>query len=66
MRSSGTLALYPDDAKQDPMVYGAEFGVAFMAKGPRTVSLFTGRGSRLPRPLFTIRVLRESATFDWP
>ena len=32
-----SLALCPDDAKQDPMVYGAEFGVVFLAKSPRTV-----------------------------
>ena len=30
-----SLALYPDDAYQDPMVYGAEFGVVFPAEGPR-------------------------------
>ena len=30
------LALYPDDAKQDPVVNGAEFGVVFLAKGLRT------------------------------
>ena len=28
-----SLALCPDDAKQDPVVYGAEFGVVFLAKG---------------------------------
>ena len=32
------LALCPDDAKQDPVVYGAEFGVVFLAEGPRIVS----------------------------
>ena len=37
-----SLALGPDDAKQDPVVYGAEFGVAFMAKGPRTASIQVG------------------------
>ena len=26
------LALCPDDAKQDPAVYGAEFGVVFLAE----------------------------------
>ena len=31
-----SLALCPDDTKQDSMVYGAEFGVVFLAKGPRT------------------------------
>ena len=28
-----SLSLCPDDAKQDPVVYGAEFGVVFPAKG---------------------------------
>ena len=28
-----SLALCPDDAKQDPVVYGAKFGVVFLAKG---------------------------------
>ena len=32
-----SLALCPDDAKQDPVVYGAEFGVMFLAEGLRTV-----------------------------
>ena len=30
------VALCPDDAKQDPVVYGTEFGVMFLAKGPPT------------------------------
>ena len=30
-----SLALCPDDAKQDPVAYGAEFGVIFLVKGPR-------------------------------
>ena len=34
-----SLALRPDDAKQDPVVYGAEFGVVFLAEGPRTASI---------------------------
>ena len=34
-----SLALSPDDAQQDPMVYGAGFGVVFRAKGPRTASI---------------------------
>ena len=34
-----SLALCPDDAKQDAVVYGAEFGVAFLAEGPRTSSI---------------------------
>ena len=33
------LALCPDDAKQDPVVYGAEFGVVFLAKGPHTAPI---------------------------
>ena len=36
------LALCPDDAKQDSVVYGTEFGVVFLAKGPRTVSIQEG------------------------
>ena len=50
-----SLALGPDDTKQDPVVYGAEFGVVFLAEGPRTASTSA----------FTIRILRESATFGW-
>ena len=34
-----SLALRPDDAKQDPVVYSAEFSVVFLAKGPRTSSI---------------------------
>ena len=56
-----SLALCPDDAKQDPVVYGAEFGVVFLAKGPRTASI--QRASIASA--FTIRVLRERATFGW-
>ena len=37
-----SLALYSDDTKQDSMVYGAEFGVMFLAKGPRTASIQEG------------------------
>ena len=37
-----SLALCPDNAKQDPVVYGAEFGVVFLAKGPRTASIQEG------------------------
>ena len=33
------LVLCPDDAKQDPVVYGAEFGVVFLVKSPRTTSI---------------------------
>ena len=36
-----SLALYPDDAKQDPVVYGAEFGAVCLAEGPRTASIHT-------------------------
>ena len=36
------LALCPDDTKQDSVVYGAEFGVVFLAKGPRTASIQEG------------------------
>ena len=34
-----SLALCPDDTKQDSVVYGAEFGVVFLAKGLRTASI---------------------------
>ena len=37
-----SLALCPDDAKQDPVVYGAGFGVVFLAEGPRTASIQEG------------------------
>ena len=37
-----SLALRPDDAKQEPVVYGAEFGVVFLAEGPRTASIQEG------------------------
>ena len=56
-----SLALCPDDAKQDPVVYGAEFGVVFLAKGLRTASMHEG----LDCLAFTIRVLRESASLGW-
>ena len=32
----------PDDVKQDPVMYGAEFGVVFLAKGLLTVSVQEG------------------------
>ena len=35
-------ALCPDDMKQDSLVYGTEFGVVFLAKGPRTASIQEG------------------------
>ena len=34
-----SLALCFVDVKQDPVVYGATFGVVFLAKGPRTASI---------------------------
>ena len=34
-----SLALRPDDAKHDPVVYRVEFGVVFLAEGPRTASI---------------------------
>ena len=37
-----SLVLCPDKAKQDPVVYGAEFGVVFLAEGPRTASIQGG------------------------
>ena len=37
-----SLALCPDDTKQDSSVYGAEFGVVFLAKDPRTASIQEG------------------------
>ena len=36
------LALCPDDAKQDLVVYGEEFGVVFLGEGPRTASIQEG------------------------
>ena len=57
-----SLALCPDDTKQDSVVYGAEFGVVFLAKGPRTASIY--KRASIASAL-TIRVLRESETFGW-
>ena len=37
-----SLALYPDDTKQYSVVYGAEFGVVFLAKSLRTASTQEG------------------------
>ena len=37
-----SLALCPDDSKQDPVVYGAEFGVVFLAEDSRTSSMQEG------------------------
>ena len=56
-----SLALCPDDVKQDPVVYGAEFGLEFLSKGPRTALIQEG----LDCLGLTIRVLRKSATFGW-
>ena len=40
-----SLALRPDDAKQDSVVYGTKFGVVFLAEGPRTASIQKGCGA---------------------
>ena len=37
-----SLTPRPVDAKQDSVVYGAEFGVVFLAEGPRTASIQEG------------------------
>ena len=37
-----SLALRPDNAKQDPMIYGALFGEVFLAEGRRTASIREG------------------------
>ena len=37
-----SLALCPDDAKQNPAGYGAEFGVVFLAKGPHIAPIQEG------------------------
>ena len=37
-----SLTLRPDDAKQDPVVYGAELGVVFLAEGLHTESIQEG------------------------
>ena len=37
-----SLALCPDDAHQDPVMYVAEFGVVFLAEGPPTSSIKEG------------------------
>ena len=56
-----SLALCPDDTKQDSVVYGAEFGVVFVAKGH---VLHPYKRASIASAL-TIRVLRESETFGW-
>ena len=40
-----SLALCPDDTQQDSLVYGADFGVVFLAKGPRTASIVVHWGT---------------------
>ena len=42
-----SLALRSDDAKQDPVVYGTEFGVVFLAEGPRTASIYVCRSTHI-------------------
>ena len=37
-----SLAPCPDDAKQDPVMRGAEFGVVSLSQGPRTASMQEG------------------------
>ena len=37
-----SVVLCPDDAKQNPVVYGAEVGVVFPAEAPRTGSVQEG------------------------
>ena len=37
-----SLALRPDDAKQDPVVYDTKSGVVFLAEGPRIASIEKG------------------------
>ena len=37
-----SLVLRPDDAKQDPVVYGTKFGVVLLAEGPRTACIQKG------------------------
>ena len=37
-----SLALRPDDAKQNQVVYGTKFDVVFLAEGPRTTSIQKG------------------------
>ena len=36
------LALRPDDAKQDSVVFDTKFGVVFLAEGSRTASIQEG------------------------
>ena len=39
-----SLALCPDDTKQDSVVYGVEFGVVLLAKAPCTACITEGIG----------------------
>ena len=40
-----SLALSPDNAKQDPVLYGAEFGVVVLAESPcTTIEIRAPRG----------------------
>ena len=55
-----SLALCPDDAKQDSVVYGAEFGAVL-----RRVHVLHPYRRASIASAFTIQVLRESATFGW-
>ena len=38
------LSPCPDNAKQNPVVYGAKFGVVFLAEGPHTAFIQGGLG----------------------
>ena len=57
-----SLALCPNDAKQDPMVYGAEYSVVSVPGEESTYYIHTYRRASIASA-FTIRILRESATF---
>ena len=54
------LTLCPNYTKQDPVVYGAEFSVVLVTKGPRPASVKEGFGF-----LTLIRIVRESVIFGW-
>ena len=56
-----SLALCPDDTKQDSVVYGAEFGVVFLAKGPRTASIQEGLDCLRPNHLGYIHTVANPA-----
>ena len=57
-----SLALCPDDAKQDSEVNRGEFGVVFLR---RVHVLHLYRRASIASASTIIRVLRESATFGW-